>query len=189
MFTGIVEAVGTVDRVVEGKKQTLFVIQAPFKKLKLGSSLAVNGVCLTVIGQEKSFYSFNLLNETIKRTNLAALKKGSRVNLERPLKIGSRIEGHIVQGHVDGVGKILKVVTKGREKSFLIKCSKKLGRYLFEKESIAIDGISLTLGKTTPTSFLVYCVSHTLKSTIAHTYLANSSVNLEIDIISKYLVD
>lgn len=189
MFTGIIEAIGTVDRIVEGKKQTLFVIQAPFKKLKLGSSLAVNGVCLTVIGQEKNFYSFNLLNETKKKTNLSRLKKGSRVNLERPLKIGSRVEGHLVQGHVEGVGQIQKIIHRGNEKSFLIAYPKKLKRFFIEKASVAVDGISLTLGKVNPSTFLVHCVPHTLRSTVAHTYKAGSFVNIEADLLSKYLVD
>lgn len=197
MFTGIVEAIGKVHQIVEGKKQTVLVIRAPFKKLKSGSSLAVNGVCLTVVGQEKNFYSFNLLNETKERTNLAFLKKGSSVNLERPLKIGSRVEGHLVQGHVDGIGKIIKITrpgpvsasdqVRGEERSFFVSYPKKLRRFLIEKGSVSLDGISLTIGKITPIGFWIHCIPHTLNSTIASSYQKNQIVNLEVDLVLKHL--
>src|SRR3989338_6676424 len=188
MFTGIIEAVGRLRACKTGKKETLLRIDTPYSGLKKGASLAVNGVCLTVAGRSQKRYSFNLLNETKKRSNLNQLRPGSFVNLERPLKASGRLEGHFVLGHVDGVGKVIQVVQKGREKSFLVAYPKSLRPFMFEKGSVGIDGVSLTLGKIAPKGFWIHCIPHTLKATVLQYYRPGTPVNLEADILLKLAI-
>jgi len=188
MFTGIIEAIGRLRACQTGKKETLLRIDTPYSGLKKGASLAVNGVCLTVVGRSKKRYSFHVLNETKKRSNLNKLRPGSFVNLERSLKASGRLEGHFVLGHVDGVGKVIKAVHKDREKSFLVAYPKNLRPYIFEKGSVGIDGVSLTLGKITPKGFWVHCIPHTLKATVLQYYKPGTPVNLEADILLKLAI-
>ena len=183
MFTGIVETLGLVRAV--GK--SIIEIDAPeiSKDLKIGGSLAVNGVCLTVVKKNGARVSFNLAVETRKRSTLGLLKKGVRVNLERPLKNNSRIEGHFVLGHVDGMGQIVKIFEKPKEKSFCIGFPKRLRHTLVEKGSVTVDGASLTIGKVSGGSFWIHCISHTLQHTNFQFYRQHTRVNLEADILAK----
>lgn len=186
MFSGIVEFVGTVAQApTRGRKSTLAIGCPKIKSLALGSSLAVNGVCLTVSSRKKGLLYFDLLKETLRCTNLGFLHAQDLVNLERALVFGKRIEGHLVQGHVDGVGKILKVLARKKEKSFLIGCPARLRKFLLEKGSITVNGVSLTLGKIERGAFGVHCVAHTLKNTNLGGLKVGSPVNLEVDLVAK----
>ena len=158
------------------------------KHLKTGGSLSVNGVCLTVIRKKGRRVFFNVVGETQRRSTLGRLKPGDPVNLERPLKAGGRLEGHLVLGHVDATGKVLEVLSKGREKSFCISFPKNLRRYFVEKGSVAVDGVSLTLGRIRPGSFWVHMIPHTLSCTSSRWYQKNTRVNLEADILLKSAV-
>jgi riboflavin synthase len=183
MFTGIVEAIG----VVRTRSAAAIEVETPgrWRSLKVGDSLAVNGTCLTVVQKRRRAVLFELLNETKKRSTLAKLALGERVNLERPCKAGGRLGGHVVLGHVDGVGRVRKILSRGREKSFLISTPGRLRRFLVEKGSIAVDGVSLTVGKISGPGFWVHCVPHTLRATCLGLLRLGSTVNLEADILLK----
>lgn len=190
MFTGIVEGVGILQNsIVKPKKgaTSLMRLKPPhfLKQLKIGSSLAVNGVCLTVIGKANDVILFRMVLETIRRSMLGHLQAGDRVNLERPLKASSRIEGHFVLGHVDGVGTLLKIEHRKKNSSFLIHYPKNLDDYILEKGSIAIDGVSLTVGEVGRGAFWVHVIPHTLKVTNFSGYRPGTRVNLEADILMK----
>ena len=189
MFTGLVETVGVVKSAcsLPNQRSTLFEIQASrlLGSLKIGGSLCVNGVCLTIIKKRGRNIFFNVVSETKKRSTLLFLKTGNLVNLERPLRTNGRIEGHFVLGHVDAVGVVRRVVTKKNEKSFLISFPKRLNPYVLEKGSIAVDGVSMTLGRLEDNSFWVHCIPHTLKSTNFRNFREKTSVNLEADILAK----
>ncbi len=189
MFTGIIEAQGLIRDFKYRKKNGVLEIEAPkiSRGLKVGGSLAVNGVCLTVVKKRRHRLFFNIVSETYERTTLGTLKKGVLVNLERALKANARIEGHFVLGHVDGVGEILKVLEAKRQKSFLISFPRHLRAYLTEKGSVAVDGVGLTLGKISKNAFWVHCIPHTLKvATLGRTTVKNK-VNLEADIVAKLI--
>ena len=189
MFTGIVESLGRVKalRPAGRRRAGRLDIEAPKAagSLRKGSSLSVNGACLTVIGKSGKKLSFDLVQETERRTALGRLRPGDRVNLERPLRYNRRIEGHFVLGHVDGVGRVVKVAQKGNEKSFLVQFPRRLRRYFVEKGSVAVDGVSLTLGKVSGNRFWVHGIPHTLKSTNFGGYRTNTLVNIEADILAK----
>ncbi len=183
MFTGIVEATGVV-AACRGDRLALRA-GAAFARLKTGASLAVNGACLTVAAKKDRTLFFDLLAETRRRTALGVLRTGDRVNLERPLRYGARIEGHFVTGHVDGRGKVARVLTRGRHKSAFIVFPGALRRYFFEKGSVALDGVSLTLGRVEHGGFWVHWIPHTLRGTALGNYRAGRPVNLEADILAK----
>lgn len=195
MFTGLVETTGTVSGVRHGKhnKKSVLVIDAPPKiarSLKKGASLSVQGVCLTLVSKRAGapLLTFNLVRETLRRSTLGNLRKGDRVNLERPLKWNGRLEGHFVLGHVEAVGVVKKVLSKGREKSVRIAFPPGLRRSILEKGSIAIDGVSLTVGKTDGRAFWVHLIPHTLKLTSLSALVPGARVNLETDILAKFQV-
>ncbi len=188
MFTGIVEASGVVKgwKKEPGRAPLLEIRTAVFSRgAKIGGSISVNGACLTVTKKKGASLFFNVIGETKSRTTLGKLRAGDRVCLERPLKWAGRIEGHFVQGHVDGVGRVRRVLKKGHEKSFLISFPIGLKRSLVEKGSVAVDGVSLTIGKTVKGAFWVHCIPHTLKATNFDAYRAGTKVNLEGDILIK----
>ncbi|MBI4433030.1 MAG: riboflavin synthase [Candidatus Omnitrophica bacterium] len=186
MFTGVVEAQGVV-RGLHSKKNgvTLELLLPSRFRLALGSSLCVDGVCLTVVQKKRGSTFFDLLRETRRRTHLGRLSRGSKVNLERPLPWGGRLDGHLVSGHVDGRGIILKARSSGREKSFLIRPPKKLLRFIREKGSIAVNGVSLTIGVVRKNQFWVHCVPTTLTRTNLKALKPKASVNLEADLLMK----
>lgn len=190
MFTGIVERLGVV---LKGPKKAggsvgVLEIELPlaWKEIKIGSSIALNGACLTVVKKTGKRLSFNVISETKARTILGRLRPGQRVNLERAMKMGGRFEGHVVLGHVDGVGKILKIINQKGQTSFLIAYPKGLKTTLVEKGSVAINGVSMTLGKVLKKSFWVHCIPHTLRQTHFGGLKTGDAVNLEGDILAKF---
>jgi riboflavin synthase len=183
MFTGIVEARGRVHKI---SPDTLEIEAGTLaRSMRIGGSFAVNGACLTVVKKKAGRLSFNVVPETRRRTDLGRLKAGDSVNLERSLRFGSRVEGHFVLGHVDGLGKVVRVRRGKKGRDFFVTFPKKLGRYLFEKGSVAIDGVSLTLGKVTARGFWIHLVPHTLRNTVLGDYRVGTTVNLEADLLAK----
>jgi riboflavin synthase len=191
MFTGIIEGRGLVKTIRNKGVKVLLEIEIPKRvasSLKIGSSLAVNGVCLTVVSKRGGSVGFHLLKETLKRTSFGELEPKGIVNVERPMKKNARVDGHFVLGHVDGLGTVKKILAKGAEKNFLIAYPKSLSKYFVEKGSVAIDGISLTIGKISADGFWIHCIPHTLKSTNLSTLEVGSKLNLETDILAKLVL-
>jgi riboflavin synthase len=193
MFTGIVQETGTVEKVGRGKKSFSLTVSAgaAARGLKTGDSVAVNGCCLTVVkisvrGKSK-LLQFDVLQESWRRTNLQFTKPGSLVNLERPLRADGELGGHFVTGHVDGVGKILRWERSGADHVLEIVAPKEILRYVIRKGSIAIDGISLTVAGVGKESFCVWIIPHTLKVTTLRERKIDDAVNLEGDLIGKYV--
>jgi riboflavin synthase len=185
MFTGIIEEIGSVRAARAGKLE--IAAQKVLEDTRLGDSIAVNGVCLTVTALSPDSLSVEVMPETLRRTNLVALRPGDRVNLERPLAVGGRFGGHFVQGHIDGVGRVLSVTPQGE--AFLLKFEALPGimRYVVEKGFIAVDGVSLTVVQCNSTSFGVSIVRYTLENTTLGMRRKGDTVNLEVDIIAKYV--
>lgn len=147
----------------------------------------MNGVCLSAVSRRGRRVAFDVVSETLRRTTLGALQPGDRVNVERPLRYGSRIEGHCVLGHVDGVGKIDRVRPAGRQKDFRIRFPRRLGRYFFEKGSVAVDGVSLTIGRIEKGAFWIHAIPITLKKTVLGSKKPGDRVHLEADWLVKSL--
>ncbi|WP_303835147.1 riboflavin synthase [Ruminococcus flavefaciens] len=189
MFTGIIEEIGTVKRVQRSGISSFIEIQAKkvLEDVHLGDSIAVNGVCLTVTHFDGSVFRADVMNETLSRSSLGSLTTGSPVNLERAMAAGGRFGGHIVSGHIDGTGSITDIKNDGIAVWYTVSAAPELLRYIVEKGSIAIDGISLTVAKVTDTSFSVSIIPHTAAQTILGTKKAGDTVNLENDIIGKYV--
>ncbi len=188
MFTGIVECLGVVRKSLKKNENVgVLGIEAPsaWKDIKIGSSVAVNGACLTVVKKKGKRLFFNVIAETRARTVLGRLCPGQTVNLERAMKMGGRFEGHVVLGHVDGIGKVLKITKQKGQTSFLVAYPKGLEATLVEKGSVAINGVSMTLGKVSKKSFWIHCIPHTLRQTHFGTLKPGDPVNLEGDILAK----
>ena len=190
MFTGIVEELGTVESLARQTAGARLRVRCArvLEDLKQGSSIAVNGVCLTAIERDGGSFSADLAPETLRRSNLGDLGPGSRVNLERPLLPTDRLSGHIVQGHVDGTGEFLSLEQVGDENWWLkIRVPAELDRYLVFKGSIAVDGISLTIASLERDVLGVTIIPHTYKATTLGTYKPGGRVNLEIDVLAKHV--
>lgn len=189
MFTGIIEEVGTVKAVKRSGTSSFIEIQAKkvLEDVHLGDSIAVNGVCLTVTHFGGGVFRADVMNETLSRSSLGSLTSGSPVNLERAMAAGGRFGGHIVSGHIDGTGTVSDIKNDGIAVWYTIAAPRELLRYIVEKGSIAIDGISLTVAKVTDTSFSVSIIPHTAAQTILGTKKIGDTVNLENDIIGKYV--
>ncbi|MBC7254170.1 MAG: riboflavin synthase [Actinobacteria bacterium] len=189
MFTGIIEEVGTVaDADFTPRGGTLRIsCPAIWKELELGESVAVNGVCLTVTGTRDGSFTADVSPESLQRSTLGAMRRGEAVNLERALRLDSRLGGHLVQGHVDGVGRIVEVREEGRGRNLLIGVPQYIAAYLVEKGSVAVDGISLTVSGLGGATFSVAVIPHTLAVTNLGLKRAGDAVNLEVDIIAKYV--
>jgi riboflavin synthase len=193
MFTGIVEGVGTVNKISKITKNRSAIemtidLGKQVKGLKIGQSVALNGVCLTATKISKSKCIFEMIEETTKKTDLGNLKVGGVVNIERSLKAGDRLEGHFVLGHVDGVGKIKKIVKKPKEVKVYFEVPKSLAKYVVKKGSIAIDGISLTVVDIKKTLASVSLIPHTIQITNFHTKKVGDKINIETDILGKYIL-
>lgn len=190
MFTGIVEEQGTVaafERRGEGARLRI-ACSTVLEDIFEGASICVNGVCLTAVGLEPASFAADVAPETMSRTNLGALRPGSRVNLERPLPAGGRLGGHVVQGHVDGTGEFLDLRALGNDNWWLrIRIPAELDRYLVWKGSIAIDGISLTIASIEDRVLGVTILPHTYQHTTLGSYRPGDRVNLETDILAKYV--
>jgi len=189
MFTGIIEEVGKITAVVKGQRSSQLWVQGELimDDLKLGDSVAVNGVCLTVSQLRGNKWMADVMSETLNRSNLGDLKGGSAVNLERAMSANGRFGGHMVAGHIDGTGHIVDITTDDNAVIFEIAASPKIRRYIIEKGSIAIDGISLTVIEITAGSFKVSIIPHTVKHTILGIKKAGDPVNLENDLVGKYI--
>ena len=193
MFTGIVEGIGKVENISKSTKnrsavQMTINLGKHAKGLKIGQSVALNGVCLTVTKLAKNNCNFEMIDETTKKTDLGNLKKGSIVNIERSLKAGDRLEGHFVLGHVDGTGKITKIQKKPKEVQVWLEIPNKLAKYVVKKGSIAIDGISLTVVDMKKNIASVCLIPHTIDVTNFQTRKVGDKVNIETDILGKYIL-
>ncbi len=190
MFTGLVEGVGQIEG-IRADPQTggiLRIGKLPWNEVNtLGESIAVNGACLTVVAAGKGFFEAEISPETLSRTNLSGLSTGGRVNLERPLRMGDRLGGHLVLGHVDGQGKLVHYESKGSFWEVAVEIPATLARYVVEKGSIAMDGISLTIASLSGNLFTVAVIPQTWETTNLHTHQPGDPVNLEADIIAKHL--
>jgi riboflavin synthase len=189
MFTGLVEVLGTVRRVTaEGAGKQLLITAAPLTAdLAVGESVAINGACLTVVEHDAESCRFEVGPETLRRTNLGELRAGDRVNLERALRLSDRLGGHLVQGHVDGMGKIAERTKQGDWELIWFACPAELTMQMVPKGSVAVDGISLTLVDVADGRFSVALIPHTLGATTLGIKQAGATVNLETDLIAKYV--
>ncbi|MDX8359756.1 MULTISPECIES: riboflavin synthase [Bacillaceae] len=189
MFTGIVEEVGKVNRLTHSIDAIELQIGARkiLSDIQLGDSVAVNGVCLTVTSFNEFGFAVDVMPETIKATSLKLLKNGSSVNLERAMLANGRFGGHFVSGHVDGVGEIISKTRKGNAIYYVIAIDEKLAKYVLHKGSVAVDGTSLTIFDVADKSFTISIIPHTLSETIIGSKDVGDIVNLECDIIGKYI--
>jgi riboflavin synthase alpha subunit len=185
MFTGIVESLGKVRGVAQGR--TGLVIETGFQDVRLGESIAVNGACLTVSRSGSGVVGFDISPETLKKTTLGSLRKGEAVNLERALRLGDRLGGHLMTGHVDAAGRIaaIKAVASGKELAVLFPAE--LRRYLALKGSVAVEGVSLTIAAVHGCRVTLALVPHTLQNTNLAKKRVGDRVNLEVDPIARYL--
>ncbi len=189
MFTGIVEEKGRVARMVAVDEGIRIDVEGSrvAADLAVGDSIAVNGVCLTVVARSATGFSADVVKETLDRTNLGALQPGGSVDLERPMSASGRFDGHIVQGHVDGVGRVERITAEGESVRMTITPPDELSRYIVEKGSVAVDGVSLTIAGLTEDGFDVALIPHTLAVTVLGERRPGDSVNLEVDVIAKYV--
>lgn len=190
MFTGIIAAVGQL-KSLESRGGDLRLHIDPAKldltDVKLGDSIAVNGVCLTVVEMSANHLQFDVSQETLQRTSLGQLTTGSEANLEKALAVGDRLGGHFVSGHVDGLGEVISKAASARSWQYRIKVPADLTRYIAEKGSISIDGVSLTVNSIFEGGFDINIIPHTLEETIIKYYQPGTRVNLEVDLIARYL--
>jgi riboflavin synthase len=189
MFTGLIEDVGTIDalRFSNGSAVLSVKTNLPLRSMALGASVAVNGACLTVVKKSKGVFTVDVSPETLKRTSLETLRVGSLVNLEQPMRLQDRLGGHLVTGHVDGVGTALAIRKQGEFTIFTFKLSARLGSFLVSKGSVAVDGISLTVNDRSADRFSVAIIPFTLQHTNLRACKVGDKVNIEIDLIGKYV--
>lgn len=189
MFTGIVEEVGTLKAIRKGAHSAVLEIQAKvvLEDIHLGDSIAVNGVCLTATSFSPSGFTADVMHETLNRSALSALRPGSRVNLERAMAANGRFGGHIVAGHVDGVGTVRRIEKDDNAIWYTIAARPEILRYVVEKGSITIDGISLTVARVDSDSFAISAIPHTVSVTVLADRKPGDQVNLETDIVGKYV--
>ncbi|WP_405495094.1 riboflavin synthase [Streptomyces sp. NBC_00096] len=189
MFTGIVEELGEVAAVEELAEASRFRLRGPVvtEGAKHGDSIAVNGVCLTVVETAEGEFTADVMQETLNRSSLGALTKGSRVNLERPMALGGRLGGHLVQGHVDGTGEILSRTPSEHWEIVKVALPANLSRYVVEKGSITVDGVSLTVVEAAADWFTISLIPTTLALTTLGIKEPGDPVNLEVDVLAKYV--
>lgn len=189
MFTGIIEEKGMISRIMKTASQAILTIKAKkvMEDIHIGDSIAVNGICLTVTSFSANEFQADVMHETLDRTSLKMLKPGSSVNLERAMAAGGRFGGHMVSGHIDGTGRITDIKEDSLAIWYTIETSSEILHYIVEKGSIAIDGISLTVAKVTQTTFAVSTIPHTRVVTTLGERRAGDLVNLENDIVGKYV--
>ena len=189
MFTGIVEETGTIKKIEKGTSSGRLTIEADkvLQGSKIGDSIAVNGVCLTITGMSGHLFTADVMAETIRRSNLGTLSSGSKVNLERAMAADGRFGGHIVSGHIDGTGVITDYTGEENAIWVTVTCDKKLLKYIIEKGSITIDGISLTVAYVDDRCFKVSIIPHTAEETTLIRRQTGAVVNLENDVIGKYV--
>ena len=190
MFTGIIEAIGSVARLQQLGSDWRLAINSEKLDLSdvvLGDSIAVNGCCLTVVELGENIFSADVSNESMRCTALGEFKEGTRVNLEKAMLASGRLGGHIVSGHVDGVGTLIESTEDGASISLVYEAPKEIAKYIAGKGSVCIDGISLTVNEVSGQKFTVNVIPHTQTETIIGDYKAGQNVNLEVDLIARYL--
>lgn len=189
MFTGIIEELGTIQSMQTARDGARIIVNAPtiLSDARIGDSIAVNGVCLTVVEKTATTFTADLSAETLRRTSLKQIRVGSKVNLERPMTPNARFGGHIVQGHVDGMGEFASAKAVGDGWNVRITFPAELGKYIVEKGSITVDGISLTVAALGDNWFEIAVIPHTWKVTNLSSLKRGEAVNLEVDIIAKYV--
>jgi riboflavin synthase len=189
MFTGLVEGIGTISKLQQRGSSIVFTVTAPklARGIRMNESVAINGVCLTVIGRTSHAFTVQAVEETLKKTNLGELVRGSVVNLERALLPTERLGGHFVLGHVDGVGKVIHI--EPRKSSWMVwfKIPKRFARYLIPVGSVAVDGVSLTVAELRGATFGVSIIPHTMEMTTFARLRNGSRVNIEFDVLGKYV--
>lgn len=190
MFTGIIEAVGTIKAINingQGARLVIAVGNLDMSDVKLGDSIATNGICLTVVAFDQSTFSVDVSNETLKRTGFAHYRAGHQVNLEKAMLASTRFGGHMVSGHVDGVSQVVSITNNGNSIEYWLSLPSDLAHYVAEKGSITVDGISLTVNSLTKDQFRLTIVPHTVDQTIIGHYKVGTQVNIEVDLIARYL--
>ena len=193
MFTGIIEGQGTIKKFdIKTKNRSAAKMGIDLgnlaKGLQIGDSVAINGVCLTTTHISKKQAEFEMIGETLKKTNLGMIKSGDKVNIERSLKVGERMEGHFVLGHIDGTGKIIKIEKLVKEIKFWIELPKDLAKFVVKKGSITVDGISLTLVDVLKNKISICIIPHTMKITNLGSKKIGDKVNIETDMLGKYAI-
>lgn len=189
MFTGIIEEIGTIRSIQWGSKSAILTIQAAkiLQDVKIGDSINTNGVCLTVTTFGSNEFSVDVMAETMRHTNLATLRAGSKVNLERALKLNDRLGGHLVSGHIDGTGTISNLLREDNAVWVTIKTKPEITRYILHKGSVALDGISLTVAESKQNTFKVSVIPHTGMETTLLSKQHGDTVNIECDQVGKYI--
>lgn len=188
MFTGIIEKLGTVKNVQSDNSNLILTIASPFtSELKVDQSIAHNGVCLTVTSIDGDQYKVTAIDETLKRTNLGSLKSGDKINLERCMILGARLDGHIVQGHVDTVAEVTKIEEQNGSWLFYFRFKSGAGYVTVEKGSVCVNGVSLTVVDSAHNTFSVAIIPYTWENTNFHSLRKGDFVNIEFDIIGKYV--
>jgi riboflavin synthase len=187
MFSGLVAAVGRVARVEVAENGATLGVTCPFGPLVLGESICVSGACLTVAALLPGGFAADLSRETLDRTSLGRLAAGDAVNLERALSLGERLGGHLVTGHVDGLSRVLRVESLGAARGIELECPAALSRYVAEKGSVTLDGVSLTVNRAVGTRFEVMLIPHTLEVTTLGSIEVGRELNLEVDLVARYV--
>ena len=189
MFTGIIETIGEVSKITTEGTNFIFTIKSPISKLlKIDQSVSHNGVCLTVVELQENGHVVTAIQETLNKTNLKNLKIGSKVNLERCTKVGDRLDGHIVQGHVDGLAVCKQIQNRNGSWEFSFDGEKEVERLTVDKGSISINGVSLTVVETKGQQFSVAIIPYTFENTIFKEIKVGTCVNIEYDIVGKYVM-
>ena len=190
MFTGIIQAIGNISKIDSNGPDSRIVFKAGRMKLddvKIGDSISVNGVCLSITEKTKDSFSSDLSSETLSLTTFIEMRANSKVNLEKAMNFSSRVNGHLIAGHVDGVGIIKEMKNDGRSILILIEFPEELEKYISKKGSIAVDGVSLTINGTKENTFSINIIPYTLSGSIISEYNIGTKVNIEVDLIARYL--
>jgi len=190
MFTGIIQTTGSISSVEEKGDDSYFVFNTgkmELSDIKIGDSISVNGVCLSIVEKENHSFGADLSKETLSLTTFSNLKTGSRINLEKAMRLSDRINGHMVSGHIDGVGKVFNKIDEGRSVKFTIELPVALKQFISKKGSVSIDGVSLTINEVNNNTFDVNIIPHTLSETIFSEYDIGTTLNIEVDLIARYL--
>ena len=190
MFTGIIQGIGNISKIDSNGPDSRIVVKAGRMKLddvKIGDSISVNGVCLSITEKTKDSFSSDLSSETLSLTTFIEMRANSKVNLEKAMNFSSRVNGHLIAGHVDGVGVIKEMKNDGRSILILIEFPEELEKYISKKGSIAVDGVSLTINGTKENTFSINIIPYTLSGSIISEYNIGTKVNIEVDLIARYL--
>ena len=190
MFTGIIQAIGNISKIDSNGPDSRIVFKVGKMKLddvKIGDSISVNGVCLSITEKTKDSFSSDLSSETLSLTTFEEIRANSNVNLEKAMNFSSKVNGHLITGHIDGVGVIKEMKKDGRSILIIIEFPEELEKYISKKGSIAIDGVSLTINGTKENTFSINIIPHTLSGSIISEYNIGTKVNIEVDLIARYL--